>query len=468
MTMTEQRAGARLRDYPDGFRLAVANVIDGLGTYVGLAALLVLVYDSSALLGTALVLAAHVLPGLLVTLFVAPRLQHRSRKPVMLVLNLVGALALVPAIVAPSGVTAVLAAALLGASGVATRGVQMAALAEALPVDIRGRFYGLVGSFGQVVQVVGLATGGALASVVNPRAALALDALSFVAAAAVVATVHFSPLAAAEGGNPGRPGYSSAVRVVWASPLLRTLAVITWVGALVATVPEAASPAVTRTHLLPFVMAASPAGGAVLALVGTRLGWFSTVQSTLRLAVVSSLSLVVLGAGMSIALHEPPSSVSRGLYGIAAHALIGGLGVWFLGMMAAFTEHTPATETVPVGTFMSWSVGAAGGLGGFVIAALGVAGGYAVLGLLLLPSSLYGLSLVGAQRGSRNGSRPPARQTVHRSERRSGPRPESRAEQRAASAATPAERRPQSGGSAQPQPAAAAQEAKRRLSGSDL
>ena len=450
--MTERPARARLRDYPDGFRLAVANVIDGLGTYVGLAALLVLVYDSTALLGTALVLAAHVLPGLLVTLFVAPRLQHRSRRRVMLALNMVGALALVPAIVAPNGVTAVVAAALLGACGVTTRGVQMAALAEALPIDVRGRFYGLVGSIGQVVQVVGLATGGALASVVNPRAALALDALSFLVAAAVVATVHFPPVAAAEGGASQKPGVGSAVRVVWASPLLRTLAVITWVGALVATVPEAASPAVTSTHLLPFVMAASPAGGAVAALIGTRLGVFSTVRSTLRLAVVSALSLVVLGAGMSLAFREPPDSLVRGLYGVGAHALIGGLGVWFIGMMAAFTEHTPPTETVPVGTFMSWSVGAAGGLGGFVIAALGVAGGYAVLGLLLMPFSLYGLSLVSARRASRSAGpasrsagRAPGRGTVQGSERRQPSVP------------APA-----------PEHASAPQDVKRRLSGSDL
>jgi MFS family permease len=401
MSMTDRRAPGRLRDHPDGFRLATANVIDGLGTYVGLAALLVLVYDSSALWGTAMVLAAHVLPGLLVTLLVAPKLQHRSRRPVMLILNAVGALALVPVIFAPSGATAVLAAALLGASGVATRGVQMAALAEALPLDVRGRFYGMVGGIGQIVQVVGLATGGALASVVNPRAALALDALSFLVAAAVVSTVHFSPVARTPEGRPPRPAFGSAVQVVWDSPLLRALALITWVGALVASVPEAASPGVTTSHLLPFVLAGSPAGGAIAALVGTRLGLFSTVRTTLRLAVVSAIALVVLGAGMSVAFRQPPESIARGFYGVAAHALIGGLGVWFIGMMAAFTEHTPPTETVPVGTFMSWSVGAAGGLGGFVIAALGVAGGYAVLGLLLLPSSLYGLRLVEAQKVSR-------------------------------------------------------------------
>jgi MFS family permease len=406
--MTEHRAPGRLRDYPDGFRLAVANVIDGLGTYVGLAALLVLVYDSSALWGTALVLAAHVLPGLLVAIFVAPRLQHRSRRGVMLSLNAVGALALVPVILAPSGPTAVLAAALLGACGVATRGVQMAALAEALPVDVRGRFYGTVGSIGQVVQVVGLATGGALASVVSPRAALALDALSFLAAAAVVATVHFSPIARTPEGLAPRPMSGSAVRVLWASPLLRALAVVTWVGALVASVPEAASPAVTSTHLLPLVLAASPAGGAVAALIGTRLGVFSTVRSTLHLAVVSAVSLVVLGAGMALAFRQPPDSFARGLYGVVAHALIGGLGVWFIGMMAAFTEHTPPTETVPVGTFMSWSVGAAGGLGGFVVALLGVGGGYAVLGLLLLPSSLYGLRRVAAERALRSAPSHPA------------------------------------------------------------
>ena len=35
----------RLRDHPDAFRLAVSNVVDGLGTYVGLAALLVVGYE---------------------------------------------------------------------------------------------------------------------------------------------------------------------------------------------------------------------------------------------------------------------------------------------------------------------------------------------------------------------------------------------------------------------------------------
>jgi MFS family permease len=373
--------------------MAVANVIDGLGTYVGLAALLVIGYHSTQLLGTALVLAGHILPGLLVTLFVAPRLQHRERRSVLLILNLVGVVALVPAIVAPTAVTAVLAAAVLGATGVATRGVQMAALAEALPAHIRGRFYGLVGSFGQAVQVVGLAGGGAIAAALSPRVARGIDALSFMLAGVVIATIRFAAVSAAPAVDVGKSFFGRAPRVVWSIPLLRMLAVVTWVGALVASVPEAASPAVTSTNLLPLVMAASPAGGAVSALICTRLGVFSWVVGTLRLALVSAISLVVVGAGMYVAFQHPVDSVGRAVYGVVANALVGGLGVWFLGMVAAFAEYTPASETVSVGSFMTWSVGAASGLGGFVVALLGVAGGYAALGLLLLPAALWGLRL---------------------------------------------------------------------------
>ena len=391
--MTEGASSSRLRDHPDAFRLAVANIIDGLGTYIGLAALLVIGYHSSQLLGTALVLAGHILPGLLVTLFVAPRLQNRERRPVLLLLNLVGVLALIPAIIWPHAVTAVLAAALLGASGVATRGVQMAALAEAVPADVRGRFYGLVGSVGQAVQVIGLAGGGAIAAAMSARAALAIDALSFTLAGLVIATIRFAPLTKDVATTTTSSFFGRAPQVVWSIPLLRMLAIVTWVGALVATVPEAASPAVTSGKLLPLVMAASPAGGAIGALICTRFGLFSRVVDTLRLTLVSAISLIVTGAGMYIAFQQPPDSLGRAVYGVLANAVVGGLGVWFLGMVAAFAEYTPPTDTVSVGAFMTWSVGAASGLGGFVVALLGVAGWYAALGLLLLPAALWGLRL---------------------------------------------------------------------------
>jgi MFS family permease len=383
----------RLRDHPDAFRLAVSNVVDGLGTYVGLAALLVVGYESTQLLGTALVLAGHILPGLLVTLFVAPRLQHRNRRGVLLVATLLGVVALLPAIIAPNGVTAVIAAALLGATGVATRGVQMAALAEALPHEVRGRFYGLVGSFGQGVQVVGLATGGAIATALSARTALLIDAVSFVAAAAVIATIAFPPPARADRGSEPAV-FGRALSVVWTVPILRVMAIVTWIGALVSAVPEAASPAVTSGSLLPVVMAAAPAGGVVGALVCTRLGVFSRVDDSLRLALVSAGSLVVLGAGMQLAFQRPPDSFGRAVYGIVANALIGVLGVWYLGMITAFTAETPPSDTVGVGAFMSWSVGAASGLGGFVVASLDVPGGYAALGLLLLPAAVWALRVV--------------------------------------------------------------------------
>lgn len=392
--MTESSPSSRLRDHPEAYRLAIANVIDGLGTYIGLAALLVVAYNATQLLGTAMVLAAHILPGLLVTLFVAPRLQHRQRRTVLLVLNVLGVLALLPALVAPGAVSAIVAAAMLGATGVATRGVQMAALAEAVPYAVRGRFYGLVGSFTQAVQVVGLAAGGAIAAAVSPRAALALDALSFTAAALVIATISFAPVAARPTHQDSPQVFGNAARVVWSVPLLRMLALVTWIGALVATVPEAASPAVTSGKLLPFVLAASPAGGAVAALVCTRLGIFSRLEETLRLAIASAISLIVLGLGMEVAFQHPADSWGRALYGIVANVVIGALGVWFLGMIAAFTEHTPPSETVAVGAFMSWSVGAASGLGGFAVALLGVGGGYAALGLVLLPAALWGLRVV--------------------------------------------------------------------------
>jgi len=393
-SVSDKADGSRLRDHPDAYRLAVANVIDGLGTYVGLAALLVVGYNATQLVGTAMVLAAHILPGLLVTLFVAPRLQHRERRRVLLFLNLISVLALLPAIVRPGAATAVIAAALLGATGVATRGVQMAALAEAVPYAVRARFYGMVGSFTQAVQVIGLAAGGAIAASLSPRSALVIDALSFTACALVIATIRFGPMAAKPTGHDTAEFFGNAARVVWSNPLLRMLAVVTWIGALVASVPEAASPAVTSGPFLPLVMAASPAGGAIAALIGTKVGLFSRLGGTLRLAIASAVSLIVLGAGMGVALQQPADSLGRALYGVGANALIGGLGVWFLGMIAAFTEHTPASETVAVGSFMSWSVGAASGLGGFAVALLGVAGGYAALGLLLLPAALWGLRMV--------------------------------------------------------------------------
>jgi hypothetical protein len=388
------RAPGRLRDHPRAFRLQVANTIDGLGTYVGLAALIVMGYHSTLLLGTAMVLAAHILPGLLVAFFVAPRLQHRQRRPLLLMTNALGVLALVPAIAAPSGATAVLAAGLLGATSVASRGVQMAALAEAVPSSVRARFYGVAGSFYQGVQVVGLAGGGAIAAALSPRTALVIDAVSFTVAALVIATIRFARVVPVRGATSPRPLIGSALRVVWSNPLLRMLACVTWLGALAGTVPEIASPAVTSTELLPMVMAASPAGGAIAALVGTRLGIFSRIVDTLRLAVVSAASLILLGGGMYAAMAYPPDSVTRALYGVLANALIGGLWVWFLGMMTAFAEYTPPTETVAVGSFMSWSVGAASGVGGFVVALLGVAGGYTMLGLLLLPAAMWGLRLV--------------------------------------------------------------------------
>jgi hypothetical protein len=253
-----------------------------------------------------------------------------------------------------------------------------------------------VGSFSQGVQVIGLATGGAIATALSARTALLIDAVSFVAAAAVVATIAFPPPARGDG-EPESAVLGRALRVVWTIPLLRVMAIVTWIGALVSAVPEAASPAVTSGSLLPFVMAAAPAGGVVGALVCTHLGVFSRVDDSLRLALVSAVSLVVLGAGMQLAFQQPHDSVPRAAYGIVANALIGVLGVWYFGMVTAFAAETPPSDTVGVGAFMSWSVGASSGLGGFVVASLDVPGGYAALGLLLLPAAAWALRVVPAR-----------------------------------------------------------------------
>ncbi len=360
---------------PVAGRLWLAAAISTVGDYVGVGALLLLAFERSGgrVLGSAAIFAVQALPAMASGALAGTWLDAVDRRLSMAALQLVGAGALILAVLGDGLVPVLVAAGLLGAVRAAFGAVRSGAIAEAVAEERRGGLLALVGSSEQAGQVAGFLTGSTIAVTVGATPALLGDAATFVVAAAVVTTV---PLPRPER-RPRRRSLTGGLREIWRSPTLRLLAPLAATTGLVSAAPESlATGVVGDGPWLPVVMAAGPAGqAATMWLIGRRREIERVdVQLTHLAALALAFGVGALGGGPG--------------WFVAANLAVGAGTAWLLGPQTLFVQLAdPARMAQVTGTMLALLI-AAEGLGtvllGVIADAAGVGRAYWAAGVLIL------------------------------------------------------------------------------------
>jgi MFS family permease len=259
-------------------------VVSWLGDYLARAAVVTLVYQQSeSVLLSAASFAISYLPWIVGGPLLAALAERYPYRRVLIVADLARAvpIALIALPGMPvSAILLLLFVAMLGAPP--TQAARSALLP--LILDRRTVVTGLAvnASTAQAAQVFGYLAGAVIATAVNPRLGIALDALSFLASAAIIA-LGVRPRPAASGPGRRRPllrETGDGFRLVFGTPLLRSIAIMVFTVTTFTILPEGLaagwaavfdqSPS-TRGFDLGLIMAAGPVGSVIGGLAVGRL-----------------------------------------------------------------------------------------------------------------------------------------------------------------------------------------------------
>ncbi|WP_189078313.1 MFS transporter [Mangrovihabitans endophyticus] len=366
--------------HPVAARLLTAQLVSELGSFVGLAALILLAFDAThSSFGPALVLASRSLPALFVAGVLGRWLGRPPRRTSLMVANLTGAAAVAVCAIAPSTGTAVVSAALLGATRAAFRSVQAAMIAESIPSDLRLPLLGAAGVINQTAQWLGILVGAVVTLTIGVRTSLLLDIVSYLVAAAVLATIAVSPRQAGRVRSKPLDG----VRLVASHPVLRPLAALVLASAFSGSLAEALAPAVADAGWVPPSMAAASAGGAVFTLVVSRTDFLRTVANQVR--TVMALGASLAATGLLVMAHGPDW-----LY-VLGNASVGAALGWVVGAQATVIDVTPVDRVGHVEATLVAGLITAGGTGVLLlgsIARLAGPGAAYVTGAVVLTATL--------------------------------------------------------------------------------
>ena len=339
----------RAPNRPAGFRdaltvrefrsLLLADSLSLLGDQITKIAIAALVYErtrSAALAATTFALGY--LPHLLGGTLLAALADRLPRRRVMVACDLgraaLVALVAVPGLPLPTVYALLFAAALLTPAFTAARA---ATIPDILPGDAYVAGNALVHTLFGLGQVVGLLAGGLAVGVLGVHGALALDATTFLASAAVIRfRLLPRPAVARCGTSRGLLADSAdGIRLVLGDPVLRSLVLLAWCGAAFNVVPEglAVVEAASAGHspmVYGALLAALPAGAMVGSLAFARL---VPPATRLRLMVPVCLAgfLPLLATPLS-----PSLPVTAGLWFLA-----GTSACFQLAANAAFVQATP-------------------------------------------------------------------------------------------------------------------------------
>ena len=288
--------------------LLVAEVLSLFADRLAAVALTVLVFSTtgSALLSGA-TYAATLLPWMFSGLLLSVVADRWSRRSIMVGSDL-GRAALVALMTVP-GAPIWLLLTLLVLTGLLAPPFE-AARAAVLPAVLRGEEYAVGSSLSMLVtmgsQLAGLAVAGAVVAQIGVRAALGVNAVSFVLSAVIVLAVLRKGVGDAQG-LPERLDYrrdvADGLRTVFADRRLRSLLVMAWLVACVLVVPEGLAVVLVQdrgasevwTGLL---MASVPAGMAVgAALLGRAVRPVTRAKALLPLAALAALPLLLTPLG---------------------------------------------------------------------------------------------------------------------------------------------------------------------------
>ena len=337
---------ARRATFAEVFRVSefrvfwLAQAISVAGDRLALVALTVLVFDRThSPLLTAAAYAAGFLPWLVGGVLFGAVADRWPRREVMVGCDLARAV-LVAVMVLPG----VPLPALVGLLAVVTSLAPPfeAARSSLLPDILDGDRYpvglAVVQTTFRSAMVLGYAAGGIAVAVIGSRSALALDAATFAASAALVRWgIRARPAAARRTARSLGAEIAAGVRLVVTDRALRTLMLLGWLVAFYA-VPEAvAAPYASElgggAAAIGLILAASAFGYVVAAPVFMRL-----VAPPQRLRTMGPLAVATC-AVLTLCLARPPLAVV-----LVILAVSGACGVYQIAANAAFMTRVPAAQ----------------------------------------------------------------------------------------------------------------------------
>lgn len=363
-------------------RLLVASVVSVVGDFIGGGALLVLAYERSGgrAVAAAGFLAATGIGGLLTALLGAPLVDRVPRRGGLVGAEVVGAVAIALPLVLPGLWPMYAAAVLLGARRSIEVAIRHGVLADAVSERLRSGLLGLLGTTDQFGQVIGYLTGASMAVAIGARSALALDLVTFVVGALVLAGLVVPPHRPPE----HRPSLTTGWREIAGHPQLRILALLVATSAAASALPESLAGAAvgTESPWLPVVLAAGPAGGVVGFLVAGRLAATTRFDGQLAHLTVYG-AVVLLGA------------LASGPLGFTLVNLGAGAGAaWIIGPQVSFVRLSPQRHVSQIMASMTALVMLAEGswvvVAGLVADTFGVAVAYLGAAVVILASAAAG------------------------------------------------------------------------------
>lgn len=332
----------QLLRHPTARKLMAAKLISEVGDFVGLSALVLLAYHNSGIIGSAAIFAVRTLPSLIAG--VTSRINRLNQRNALVTLALAGAVTIAGVALVPKLWTAFLATGLLSLFRTASLGVTSGIVVNSLPESTFSSYFAMSGAINQFSQGVGFFLGMALTQWLGAPLSLGLDALSFVAAAAVLR------------GLPSLPGTSATssktqwsfqgYRLILSDSVMRTLAVAVWLMASIMSLPETFSPAYARGIQLAIVLAAFPLGTTVGSWIGLKRGWLDSLHKMSTIAALLGGSF--LACGVILAL-------GGGWWLLPGNIALGITGCWIIGARTSFMRRTPPAavpqmEATMVGT----------------------------------------------------------------------------------------------------------------------
>ena len=378
---------------PDFRRLWLADVISLLGDWAGRLALTVLVLDRTgspawAAAVTAVSLAGFVGIGQVLATFA----DRYGRVSVMLVADVARAVLFASMLLSlPVGGLLVLAF-LAGLATPPFEAARSAAMPDLVPEDRYGDALALAGISVQSSLVLGYALGGLLLSVVEPEAALAINAFSFLVSGALLVGLRSSPAAQpADSRSSVRQSLGDGAYALYGDPMVRRALVLVACTGGVGTVAEAlvvpyAASVDFSDGMLGILAATVPIGtllGTAAISNGTRdhhallrnAAWCATVAAALAAPLfwlevsgaAAFLAFVLAGGLFAVSIPTNtvlgmrlPREARASAMGIAVGVLMGAqaLGAAVGGVAASAVGPGPATAVALTGAaaFGLWCV----------------------------------------------------------------------------------------------------------------
>jgi MFS family permease len=316
----------------------LAQALSVAGDRLALVALALLVYDRThSPLLTATAYAAGFLPWVVGGVLFGAVADRWPRREVMVGCDLARA-ALVAVMAVPGLPLLALVALLVAVTSLAPpfESARSSLLPDILDGDRYTVGLAVVQTTFRAAMVLGYAAGGVAVAVIGPRPALALDAATFVASAALVRYgIQRRPAAARREARRPAADIAAGARLVGTDRALRTLMLLGWLVAFYA-VPEAvAAPYASElgggAAAVGLILAASAFGGVLAAPVFMRL-----VTPPERLRLMGPLAVATC-ALLTLCLARPPLPAV-----LAILAASGACGVYQIAANAAFMIRVPA------------------------------------------------------------------------------------------------------------------------------